>query len=97
MAVRTSPSARSRDRQPQAEQAEPVEQLLADLLAERVQVGIAEPVDRAQEVVPSLLVEAAIVAQPAELLLAQGRAGLGDEPGDGHDPGRQLAHAGFAA
>ena len=36
-------------------------------------------------------------AQPAELRLAQRRPGLGDQTGDGHDPGRQLAHAGVAA
>ena len=35
------------DREPQAEQPEPAEELLADLLAERVQLGIAEPIDRA--------------------------------------------------
>ena len=34
---------------------------------------------------------AASVAQPAELLLAQRRAGLGDQPGDRHDPRGELA------
>ena len=40
---------------------------------------------------------AASVAQPAELLLAQRRAGLGDQPGDRDDPRGELADAAVGA
>ena len=91
VAVRTVAVDEQADRQTEAEQAEPVEELLADLLAERVQVGVAEPIDRPEECVRRSSSQAGDLAQPGDLLLAQRRAGLGDEAGDRHDPRRELA------
>ena len=82
------------DREAQAEQAEPGEQVLADLLAERVALGVAEALDRRQQMIRGGLEPDGDLAQPAELGLAQRRPGLGEQPGDGTTPGRELADAG---
>ena len=80
-------------RQPQPVQPKALQKVFADRLAQRVLAVVAEAFDGNEQSIADLRIQASHMADPFELLLAERRAGLGEESGDRQHARGQLADA----